>query len=65
MNYIQQLKADVTANANELMRLQECIRELKALALSPKHQGVQPDGERNDWIASADIIRWADRALQA
>ncbi len=65
MNYIQQLKADVAANANELMRLQECIRDLKGLVPSPKHQGVQQDGERNDWIASGDIVRWADRALQA
>lgn len=64
MNYIQQLKADVQANADLVMHLQQCIYDLKALMLSDKHQGVQSDGERNDWIASADVLRWCDNTLR-
>lgn len=64
MNYILQLKQDLQANADLALALQESLREIKARALSPKHQGVAPDGSRNDWIASNDVVRWVDEALK-
>lgn len=63
MNYIHQLKAARDANAAQICHLENAIRELRALALSNKHQGVSPDGQRNDWIASSDILRWTDQTL--
>lgn len=64
MNHIQRLQEDRAAYAEQVNQLRDAVYALKALALSPKHQGVQPDGERNDWIASADVIRWCDDTLR-
>lgn len=64
MNYILRLEDEVKANAELILALRGALREIKAKALSPKHQGVAPDGSRNDWIASNDVVRWVDEALK-
>jgi len=65
MNYITQLQLDSKSHAQRVEELKESLRQIKACALSPKHQGVDADGERKDWIASGDVVRWVDEALRA
>lgn len=63
MNFIKQLQADKEVLANRVNHLEQAIAELRGLALSDKHQGIDLDGTRKDWIASGDILTWANRTL--
>lgn len=56
MNYIKQLQAQIVENDDAILRTKEAIQEFRAHLLSPKFQGVDTDGDRKDWIATADVL---------
>lgn len=64
-NYIQTLQARIAElEQNAALAVVE-ITEFRTLLLSPKHQGEQADGTRNDWISTADALRRLDMVREA
>ena len=56
MNYIKQLQQD---NKDLRARIDACestIRDFDILMRSSKHNGVDINGERSDWIATSDVL---------
>ena len=65
MNYIRTLQ-DRLASVEDLLRAKgEAITEFRSHLHSPKFQGEGVDGERKDWIAVADVLRWLARIAEA
>lgn len=57
MNYIQQLKADLSGQIATVESFKQHIHEFRAYLNSPKFTGTE-NGERKDWIATADVLHW-------
>ena len=56
MNYIRRIQAENAALVAQMKRAQDEITEFRAFVLtSPKFVGVESDGGRKDWIATADV----------
>ena len=56
MNYIKQLQAD---NAELIARIEQAetaIQDFSRLLHSSKHNGVDINGDRSDWIATSDTL---------
>lgn len=56
MNYIKQLQAD---NEDMKARIDQCetaIQDFIRLLNSSKHNGVDCNGDRSDWIATNDAL---------
>jgi len=56
MNYIKQLQAD---NEDMKTRIDQCeaaIQDFIQLLNLPKHNGVDCNGDRSDWIATSDAL---------
>ena len=60
MNYIHKLQADLQHEQAEYYAMKERVNELRRHIDLPKYQGVDLKGERNDWMAIADVARWAN-----
>jgi hypothetical protein len=59
MNYIAQLKERLQAEQQAREEVLADVNGLLRLLHSPKHTGFDEEGERKDWIATADVIHWA------
>ena len=53
MNYITRLR-------REANRTEAWLTDFEAHLLSDKFTGTEPSGERKDWIAVADVLRWLE-----
>jgi len=53
-NYIHTLQAE---NAR-LAQTEERVAEMRAHLATPKFHAEQANGDRGDWMATADILRW-------
>lgn len=56
-NFIQTLQAENQDKADRIAAALEEMESFRVLLLSPKHQGVDSAGNRNDWISTADVLR--------
>jgi hypothetical protein len=65
MNYIQALRSENANLKAEVEAMREAARDFIAHLQSPKFQGTGIDGERKDWIATADAARYAENILTA
>ena len=58
MNYINQLQAENTALRAQLEIVRAETSSFRTFLNSPKFVGTEANGERKDWIATADVIAW-------
>lgn len=58
MNYIMALRQRAAEAEKEEQAINARIDEFRAHLAGPKFQGFDSDGERRDWIATSDAIRW-------
>jgi hypothetical protein len=66
MNYIKQLQQDNQELKARIDDVDYEIRDFRRLLNSSKHNGVDTDGTRSDWIATSDTLarlRLIDLAL--
>lgn len=56
-NFIQTLQAENQDKADRIAAALEEMESFRAILLSPKHQGVDSAGQRNDWISTGDVLR--------
>ena len=59
-NYIQTLQTIVDERGERLAQLHERIEGMRAHLLSSKFVGLDVDGARKDWIATADVLRFIE-----
>jgi hypothetical protein len=64
LNHIQRLQADLTAANDKIAAMNEALNDLRRHLLSAKFQTPQ-NGERADWIATADVLRWVENIKSA
>ncbi len=57
MNYIKQLQADKDDQTAIINAALEEIKDFNRLLNSPKHNGVDNNGERLDYISTDDVLR--------
>ena len=65
MNYIESLRTmnrELTARHDEVS---ERIEHFRQHLLSPKFVGVDVDGDRKDWISTADVLRFLEDLKRA
>ena len=55
MNFIKSLQAENNALKEQLSNVEAMVNEFRVLICSPKFCGVDTDGARKDWIATADV----------
>lgn len=60
MNYIKTLQNIVDDRGERLAQLHGRIEEMRAHLLSSKFVGLDIDGARKDWIATADVLRFIE-----
>jgi hypothetical protein len=60
MNYIKRLQADNAEKDGRIAAMEAELSAFRAHLALPKFNGVE-DGERKDWIATADVTAWIDR----
>ncbi len=58
MNHIRRLQADLHCAQTELAAKEEALQEFRIHLSGEKFIGTEPDGNRKDWIAVADVLRW-------
>lgn len=63
MNYIHQLQCQVREANEHIVETLNRAKEFEAHLASPKFQGEDLAGNRNDWIAVADVRRWLNYIL--
>ena len=56
MNYIKQLQQDNKELKARIYNTDTEIRDFRRLLNSTKHNGVDIDGTRSDWIATSDAL---------
>lgn len=59
-NYIHRLQSSVRELEQTIAAYSQGIADLRAHLQSAKFQGIDQDGDRKDWIATADVLRWLD-----
>ncbi len=60
-NYIHRLQADLADRDAKLAAVEEELNCLRRSIDGPKYTGVDSDGGRKDWMATADIALWIER----
>lgn len=60
MNYIESLRTMNRELTRHHEEVSERIEDMRAHLLSPKFQGEDLDGDRKDWIATADVLRFIE-----
>lgn len=60
MNYIKTLEHIGAERGERLAQLHERIEWMRSHLLSSKFCGVDTDGARKDWIATADVLRFIE-----
>lgn len=58
MNHIHKLQNEVRDLNDQILRRAERIQEFREYLSLPKFSAVQSDGERGDWISTADVQTW-------
>ena len=56
MNYIKRLEQDRFLHANQINKADHAINDFRIFLQSPKFTGTDPDGERKDYISTADVL---------
>ena len=56
MNYIKQLQSDNEIRGESLRSVRNAIDEFISHLHSDKFRGHDSDGDRKDWISTADVI---------
>ena len=56
MNYIKALQQENKEFTDCTDNCHEAITDFIRLLNSPKHNGVDSNGERSDWIATSDVL---------
>ena len=56
MNYINKLQADVSDYRTRIDQCEEAIHDFTRLLNSSKHNGIDMNGDRSDWIATNDVL---------
>ena len=57
MNYIKQLEQDKREFANNINAADYAIADFQRLLNLPKHNGVDMNGDRSDWISTSDALK--------
>lgn len=65
MNYILTLQHELSAARAALRAKAEIIAAFRRHLAGPKFHGVDLDGERKDWIATADVHAWLEQIADA
>ena len=60
MNYIKTLESIANERGERLTQIHESIEWMRLHLLSSKFVGQSTDGERKDWVATADVLRWIE-----
>ena len=55
MNYIKQLQQDNEEMIATILDVETLINDFQRLLNLPKHNGVDCNGDRSDWIATSDV----------
>ena len=58
MNYIARLQAELAAAQAALSAKAEAVQEFRVHLAGDKFAGIEPDGNRKDWIAVSDVHAW-------
>ncbi len=64
MKYINRLEQINDERAARLVAIHAEIELFRMHLLSPKFHGLDVDGDRKDWIATADVLRWIETLRQ-
>lgn len=64
-NYIKRLEAENAEKAERIAALEQELSNFRMHIDGPKFRGVEADGSRRDWIATADVARWIERCRLA
>ena len=56
MNYIKQLQAENEDMKTRIDQAESAIQDFTRLLHSSKHNGVDMNGDRSDWIATSDTL---------
>lgn len=59
-NYIKRLQSDVTKRESTLENLATWKQAFRAHLELDKFKGVDSSGERKDWIATSDVLKWLE-----
>lgn len=65
MNYIKQLQGENKEYKAHQVAVRSELKEFSALLHSSKHQGVDMNGNRSDWIATSDVLARLNRIHNA
>jgi hypothetical protein len=65
MNYIHRLQAGFNQARDQIAAIDAEIQAFRLHLTGDKFCGYEADGERKDWIATADVHRWLDRIASA
>lgn len=65
MNYILALQNELSATRAVLRAKEAVVEEFRCHLAGPKFQGLDLDGARKDWIATADVRAWLQRIADA
>jgi len=65
MNHIARLQADLDAARTAATATGEVIQEFRVHLAGSKFAGTDADGNRRDWIATADVHAWLARIAGA
>lgn len=60
MNYIKTLENICATRADRLEQIAHQIEWMRQHLQSSKFVGVDQDGDRKDWIATSDVLRWIE-----
>ena len=60
-NFIKRLEYDLADANAKLAGVEEELNCLRRSIDGPKYTGVDSDGGRKDWMATADIALWIER----
>jgi hypothetical protein len=61
VNYIKRLEAENAEKANRLDAVAAELSEFRKHIDLPKFKGTDEDGDRKDWIATADVCDWIEK----
>jgi hypothetical protein len=59
-NYIKKLEYEKAQLEGQIAALEEGLSAFRSHIDSPKFCGVEADGGRKDWIATADVTNWIE-----
>ncbi len=65
MNYIARLQEELASVNAALVAKADAIQEFRVHLAGDKFAGFEPDGDRKDWIAVADVNAWLARIAAA